>query len=106
VCRVLGPRWRAIRLAVMVGSSRLYESRGRTAGFRIRSSVLSGACWIDRAVFAGVNPTGRDCMMALRFQPAGEVFAGVNPTGERPYAGSRYSFLCILVQPVWWYIVR
>ena len=59
MCRVLGPRWRAIRLAVMVGSSRLYESQGRTAGFRIRSSVLSGACWIDRAVFAGVNPTGK-----------------------------------------------
>jgi hypothetical protein len=35
-------------------------------------------------------------MMALCCQPAGEEFAGVNPTGERPYAGSRCSFLCIL----------
>ena len=79
-------------LAVTVGSSRLYESPGRTAGFRIRSSVFNGACWVDQAVFAGVNLIGRDCMMALRFRPAREVFAGVNPIGERPYVGSRYSF--------------
>ena len=44
----------------MVSSSRSYESRrGRTSGFRICSSVLSGVCWIDRAAFAGVNHMGK-----------------------------------------------
>ena len=59
MCHVFGPRWRAIHLAVMVSSSRLCESRrGRTDDFR-DSPLGTRWCMFDRAVFAGVNPTGK-----------------------------------------------